>query len=152
MGLWLSVHYASGITRDCVTWVWLVIYHAPHRTSEFGTRLFLWWVRSQGRDSHASSIAKNTFSPVGIPLIRGRQAIKTWGDISLRPKAISSAEATPYRAALTKTRLTEMRLKQLQRQTKHGEGVGQLLRRFVNEYLWRRASPLYREYNIQKKG
>ena len=36
------------------------------------------------------------------------------------PEEISSAEATPDRAALNKTRPIEVHLKQLERQTKHG--------------------------------
>ena len=50
---------------------WSLISRAPHQTSEFGTRLFLRCVRSQGHSPYASGIANNTFCPVGIPLIRG---------------------------------------------------------------------------------
>ena len=35
-----------------------------------GTRPFFRWVRSQGWSLHTSCIAKNTFGPVGISLIR----------------------------------------------------------------------------------
>ena len=114
--------------------VWSVIYHAPHRTSEFGTRPFLWWVWLHGRSPHASGIAKNTFGPVGILLFRAPQApgnnaprmrVKAWEDGSLRPEEICSAGATPDRATLTKTRPTEVRPKQLERRTKQ-RGFDQL--------------------------
>ena len=92
------------------------------------------------------ALPKNTFGPVGIPLIRGhlrRQAInlKAWGT-----EQISSAEATFDRAALTKKRPTEVHPKQLERQIKHG-GLVSSLWLSVDVYLWRRASPLCREYN-----
>ena len=38
---------------------------------KYGTKPFLRWVQSQSRSPHASSITKNTFGSVGIPLIRG---------------------------------------------------------------------------------
>ena len=37
-----------------------VICHAPHRTSEFGTRSFLMRVRTQGRSPHAPCICQRT--------------------------------------------------------------------------------------------
>ena len=65
-----------------------VIYRCVPPTLEYGTRPFLRWVRSQGRSPHASGKAKNTFSPVGIPLFGAPQApgnnpppkeVKSWG-------------------------------------------------------------------------
>ena len=38
---------------------------------KYGTRPFLRCLVSQGHSPHMSSIAKNTFGPVGIPFIRG---------------------------------------------------------------------------------
>ena len=43
-------------------------------THEYGTRPFLRWARSQGQSPHASGKAKNTFGPVGIPLLGAPQA------------------------------------------------------------------------------
>ena len=43
-----------------------------------GTRPFLRRVRLQGRRLHASDMAKNTFGPVGIPLIRGASGTRQW--------------------------------------------------------------------------
>ena len=42
----------------------------PHPTGKCGTRPLFWWVRAQGRNPHATSIPKNVYSPVGIPLRR----------------------------------------------------------------------------------
>ena len=36
-------------------------------------KVFFRWVRAQDRSSHAPSIPKNAYGPVGIPLIRGAQ-------------------------------------------------------------------------------
>ena len=43
-----------------------------------GTRPFLRWVRSQGWIPHASGMAKNTFDPIGIALIRGASGTRQW--------------------------------------------------------------------------
>ena len=80
------------------------IYRCVPPMHEYGTRPFLRWAWSQGRSPHVSSKAKNTFSPVGIPLFGAPQApgnnlppkgVKAWGDGPLRPEEISSAEAYP---------------------------------------------------------
>ena len=52
----------------------LCIYRSVPSMHEYGTRPFLRWARSQGRSPHASSKAKNTFGPVGIPLFGAPQA------------------------------------------------------------------------------
>ena len=52
----------------------LCIYRCVPPTHEYGTRPFLRWARSQGRNPHASGKAKNTFGPVGIPLFGAPQA------------------------------------------------------------------------------
>ena len=52
----------------------LCIYPCVPTTHEYGTRPFLRWARSQGRNPHASGKAKNTFGPVGIPLFGAPQA------------------------------------------------------------------------------
>ena len=81
---------------------------------EYGTRPFLRWVRSQGRSPHVSGKAKNTFSPVGIPLCGAPQAPgnkpnprpeggKTLGDGPLRLKELSSAEVHPAEPLRGKT-------------------------------------------------
>ena len=73
-------------------------------THEYGTRPFLRWVRSQGQSPHASGKVKNTFDPVGIPLLGAPQAPgnkptprggKSQGDGPLSPEELSSAEAHP---------------------------------------------------------
>ena len=69
------------------------IYRCVPPTHEYGTRLFLRWVQSQGRSPHATGKAKNTFDPVGIPLFRAPgnkpnppKGVKAWGDGPLRPE------------------------------------------------------------------
>ena len=90
----------------------LCIYRSVPPTHEYGTRPFLRWARSQGRSPHASGKAKNTFSPVGIPLFGTPQApgnnLPPNGDISLgdgplRPEEISSAKAHPAEPLRGKT-------------------------------------------------
>ena len=65
--------------------------------------------------------------------------VKAWGDSPLRSEEISSAESTPDRAAPTKTLPTDMRLKQLERQTKHGGLAEYLSRAPPNERVWHKA-------------
>ena len=91
----------------------LCIYRSVPPTHGYGTRPFLRWARSQGRSPHASGKAKNTFGPVGIPLLGRlrRQAINppsskgvyAWGDDPLWPEEISSAEAHPAELPRGKT-------------------------------------------------
>ena len=85
------------------------IYRCVPPTHEYGTRPFLRWARSQGRSPHGSGKAKNNF---GIPLFGVPQApgnnppqngVKAWGDGSLRPEEISSAEAHPAEPPRGKT-------------------------------------------------
>ena len=88
------------------------IWWPPHPTGMCGTRLFLWWVRAQGRSSHAPGIPKNAYGPVGIPLIRdasgaGRwppppKGVKALGEGPLRPKEIPR-----YRDTLGQIRAAE---------------------------------------------
>ena len=83
----------------------LCIYRCVPPTHEYGTRPFLRWDRSQGRNPDASGKAKNTFGPVGIPLLGAPQPPInkpnppeggiSLGDGPLRPEEISSAEAHP---------------------------------------------------------
>ena len=50
----------------------------PHPTGKYGTRPFLWWVRTQDRSPHAPGISKNANGPVGIHLIRGASGAGRW--------------------------------------------------------------------------
>ena len=43
----------------------------PHQTGKCGTNLFFWWVWAQGWSPDVPGMAKNTYGPVGIRLIRG---------------------------------------------------------------------------------
>ena len=69
-----SVVVGRSISRGPLRAGTSVIYRGVQPTHEYGTRPFLRWVRSQGRSPHASGKAKNTFSPVGIPLFGAPQA------------------------------------------------------------------------------
>ena len=62
------------------------------------------------------------------------------------PEEIFSVEETPDLAALTKTRPTEVRLKQLERQTKH-EGLVNYSDGPLTRIYGGGAGPLCREYN-----
>ena len=72
-------------TSICITlvdeWPHCGICPPSHQPDEYGTRPFFWWVQAQGRSPHAPGMVKNTFDPVGIPLIRGAaKEVKAWGD------------------------------------------------------------------------
>ena len=76
--------------------------HAPPNVQVWH-KAFFWWVQTQGWSPHEPSMAKNTYGPVGIPLIRGasgaRQHLphkedKSLGDGPLRPEEISSCQDT----------------------------------------------------------
>ena len=68
----------------CLLQLLLGICPSSHQPDEYGTRSF-WHFWAQGRIPHAPGMDKNTFSPVGIPLIRGASAPgnKTEGSKSL---------------------------------------------------------------------
>ena len=102
-GSWFfSIHFVPKIDNFSLTEiepqqaVFWFIYRCVPQTHEYGTRPFLRWVRSQGRSPHASCKVKNTFDPVGIPLLRGASGNKPnqrgWKpDGLLRPEELSSA-------------------------------------------------------------
>ena len=124
---WTPNNWRSGPN----TGVWPVIYHTPHRTIDFGTRPFFRWVHRRADAHTRPALPKIPSAPLGILLIRGasgawqknptpHKRVKAWVDGPLIPEEISCVKATPNRAALTKTRSTEVLLKQLVRQTKHG--------------------------------
>ena len=68
------------------------------------TQGLFWWVQAQGRSPHAPGMAKNTFGPVGIPLISGTsgarqyppppKGVKARGDSPLRLEEISGCQDT----------------------------------------------------------
>ena len=66
-GKWGGHRYSPCVVLIFLRSVYLSPIPPPDRCD---TRPFLRWVQSQGRRPHASGIAKNTFGPIGIPLIR----------------------------------------------------------------------------------